>query len=338
MLPQILSPVREIQKLVRNSKTVQQRSPRLPPEVLLVIIQYLPLNDKATLNSVLLTCWTLHNITEELLFHSITIPDKASKSQTLFERLAIRPDLAAHVHKLEWPKKGALPTGRPLFLRLRGRHTRDQYSASIPMAISGLQSMRNVRALTIGKLPSPSILDSMDLLVPAIGQLNLTKLYITSIRWSFSKEVIPVLRSQPELTSLRLPWQDRWEIDGGILIPTDIPRLTSLHCGASAAARIVPGRPINKLLLRISPRTMWSEVAVWDNLELSTQHICHLKLHIIEPKNVNLSWILEKAATHLKYLNDLQLSPMLDDTFADQMEYDSAKVRLQAVYLLSSSS
>ncbi|KAG8998525.1 hypothetical protein FRB94_006870 [Tulasnella sp. JGI-2019a] len=323
MLPQILSPAKK--RFIRNGETAQP-SLRIPPEVFLIIVQYLPVDDKATLISMLFTCRTLHNITEELLYNDVIISDKTSKSQSLFERLAARPDLAAHVHKLEWPKKGALPIGKPLFLRLRGTRARDQYLASIPMAISGLQSMRNVRRLTIGKLPSPSILDSIDLLVPAIGEMKLKKLSISSVRWSWSNEIIPILRSQPGLRSLRLPWQDRWEMGEGVLIPTDIPRLVSLHCAAFTAARIVPGRPIERLLLRISPQMRWSEGAVWDNLALSAKHISYLTFHIFDSKNIDISWILEKAATHMKYVTSLEISPMIYDNIADEMKYDCDKM------------
>ncbi|KAG9017788.1 hypothetical protein FRB93_004599 [Tulasnella sp. JGI-2019a] len=307
MLPQILSPTKK--SLNRNSETIQLSLPRLPPEILLLIVQYLPVNDKATLVSVLSTCRALHDISEELLYHDVTIPNKAFKSQNLFKRLAARPDLLAYVQEIDWPKKGALPIGKPLFLRLCGTQTQDRYATSISIAINGLQSMRNVRKLTIGKLPSPSILDSMDLLVLAIREMKLTELSISSARWSWSKEIISILRSQPGLRSLRPPWQDRWEMGGGVLIPTDLPRLAALQCGALAAVRIVPGRPIEKLHLRISPQAMWSEGAFWDSLALSAKPISYLLLHIFQPRNIDISWILEKAAIHLNYLSALELSP-----------------------------
>ncbi|KAG9011472.1 hypothetical protein FRB94_008303 [Tulasnella sp. JGI-2019a] len=325
MLPRPLSSAKR--RPVRNDKTVQTLSPRLPPEIFLIIIQHLPADDKATLRSVLLSCRTLHDITEELFYLTVTIPDKTTRSQNLFERLATRPDLGAKVHRLEWPKTGALPVGKPLFLRLRGAETQVKYLGSIPMTINALQGMRNIRKLVIGKLSSSSILDSMHLLVDAIGQMKLTTLSLTSRRWSWSNGIIPILRSQPELTSLRLPWQDKWIMRmDDILEPTAIPRLASLHCGPFTAAHIVPGRPIEKLLLRVSPRSWWEPEDLWDYLAEATKPITHLTFHIVEPKKVNLDWILQNAAARMACVEVLQLSPMIDDWALGEMKYDLEKM------------
>ncbi|KAG8945480.1 hypothetical protein FRC04_000765 [Tulasnella sp. 424] len=121
-----------------------------------------------------------------------------------------------------------------------------------------------------------------------------------------SVDVIPLLRTQPELTRLELLWgADGWEE----LKKKDIPKLKSLTATLDVAALIVPGRPVEEIDLLPSQSTRRVDEKLLQCFSLSLRPIRKLGMKLYNPFDEDsVRDALQAVARELPFIEELTIS------------------------------
>ncbi|KAG9010241.1 hypothetical protein FRB94_010769 [Tulasnella sp. JGI-2019a] len=282
-------------------------SMKLHSDIIIAILDYLR-DDITTLYSVLLTCWTLHEITLEVFYCDVSIPKDALKTRRLFTTLAARPDLADFVQTLRWPRDGLMPLKRPVLGIAHIVSAERIMLDSIPKIVLNFQRLRNVWTLELGDIPSPSVLDYTQIII-AFRSMKLTHLYIRR-QTPFWQIILPLLRQQSYLTHLRLP-RNIWDVSSAIMTAKDMPLLSSVTCDVYTARWLVPGRPISELHLQgVMDLHINTRFDIWEKVVLPAVPITHLSLWVLRQNDLGQDKMLKEAATFLSDISVLKLRAM----------------------------
>ncbi|KAG8968047.1 hypothetical protein FRC05_001680 [Tulasnella sp. 425] len=255
---------------------------QLPEDILMLFSLQL---DKTAKARVVQTCRYLRHLLEPTLYvHLGPFSSwKPDQGKPLHRTLAERPDLIQYIRSYKGPvippsvrSYTQPPPKRTLQNMFRVRKTMESINPPDP-PIPETEGFRIAvfiftRATQIVDL---SLVDNMDWnsdpifepIKTAVSEMSLNRLYL----WGCAKP-IQVLQTQPELEHLELGW-NVGSVEG--LDKVDIPKLKSLTSMLEDASYIVPGRPVEQLILSTKGRL---DTDLFSCLALSTGPILKLSM------------------------------------------------------------
>ncbi|KAG8969928.1 hypothetical protein FRC05_000779 [Tulasnella sp. 425] len=268
---------------------------QLPVELILIIAEYIDMLQQCSL---MRTCRYFHQVLEPSLYRHLDLldPDLHSRSRGLHDSLLKRPDLIDQIVTYYGPIFPLKPkpehNGIPIFEDPRGE------------LMSIFQKAVNIRDLYFtGYMNWIEDYDWVHIQA-AVEQMVLERLVIQI--GGRSVDVIPLLRTQPELTRLELLWgANGWER----LKTTDIPKLKSLTATLDAAALIVPGRPVEEIDLLPSQGTRRVDESLLQCLSRSSRLILKFGMKLYSPYDEDsVQDVLQAVARELPFIEELTIS------------------------------
>ncbi|KAG8982902.1 hypothetical protein FRB90_006465 [Tulasnella sp. 427] len=213
----------------------------LPFDIFIDILQFA---SPCTLRSVILAARELQKVAEPILYRHIDLSNCFNRSSYLLRTLVARNELCRHICTFvaadQPPEPGILRYSVQRIFRRENDwpETLSAYTQIIGILV---EEMTNVELLSIPDLGDPP--------VRVLAQLpNLKRLRSPAVYTYLRGGSETLLEAAPNLTHLELPYNT--EFIGSKIRSDVVPSLEELSCKLDNAALLVPGRPVQRLVLR----------------------------------------------------------------------------------------
>lgn len=215
--------------------------PRLPWELSIYIFTFI---GTSHLVPVILTCQAMRGLAEPLLYRHLDLWNCPTRSLYLFRTLLAREDLCRHVRTFvptdyHLKADGLFDTLKWLILKKKEKYKRGGLYLQLAMQVAA--KLKHAESISTST-PSARY-------VQMLSGLSEIKRFRTTSAFGFRGLVENLFDAIPKVTHLELPF-DMLPLHGFVIHPHHAQFLQELVCPATFAPRIVPGRPIHRLILR----------------------------------------------------------------------------------------
>ncbi|KAG8907339.1 hypothetical protein FRB99_004586 [Tulasnella sp. 403] len=225
---------------VRIKPAVSKASPRLPWDILIYVVTFIP---RTKLLPILFTCHTLRLAAELKLYRHIDLSNCPIRSLYLFRTLLDNDRLASYVLTFQPCDRLSAKeaTLQRLIRRIRGR---------IDLRFASHVAYGNLSEQVMGRLENVetiSIHGTSDHFIRTLGSLRNVKKFRTLHPWGLTQHE-GLLDALPMVTHLELPFTSLF-VPISEIQPDHAKNVEELICPTNVAVKLVPNRPVKRLFL-----------------------------------------------------------------------------------------
>ena len=286
---------------------------RLPWDILIHIVEFVPLEEKGNILSVIRTCRNFRLVGERMLYRDIELLLCPIRSLYFFRTLLQRPELGKHVRTYQPAPYFLRPRDSldilPKFVQRRLKSRTARYESFVHeytiLVERVLDLVRNTNALAL-----TCFCERVDETLKNMHSVRRYRMVhpLTSRTPYAPPGLDTVLDDIPLVTHLELPWSSLHDPYIGEIKPEHAPLLEELVAPLNVAEALIVDRPITRLFVLLEFQDVL--LSPFDFLQNLTQGLHPIKVLGLSRHcawDMIMASLVTAAAEHHPYIEELQL-------------------------------